>query len=65
MPVIFHLFITNTFWHDAYSMHIRPLALLQSIISQVYQYVIGRGVLGGWMSVMGMFHLLKPSSIEF
>ena len=46
-PAYFIFFITNTYWYDAYSMYIRPLALLQSRISQVYQYVVGGGVLGG------------------
>ena len=46
-PAYFIFFITNTSWYDACSMNIRPLALLQSRISQVYQYVIGGGVLGG------------------
>ena len=46
-PAYFIFFITNTSWYDAYSMHICPLALLQSRISKTYQYMIGGGVLGG------------------
>ena len=45
-------------------MHIRPPAILQRRICQVYQYVILDGVLVGWMFTMGVFHLLKPAPIE-
>ena len=46
-PAYFIFFITNTSWYVAYSMHIRPPAVLQHRISQLYQYIIGGGVLVG------------------
>jgi hypothetical protein len=64
MSYLHIFFITNLSWYVAYSMHVRPLAVLQHIIGQVCQYMIGSGVLVGWMSVMGMFHLIKPSPID-
>ena len=57
-----HIFITNTSWHVTYSMDVRPPALLQHRIGQLYQHAIGTGVLVGSMPAMGMLFFIKQSS---
>ena len=45
-------------------MHVHPPAMLHRKIRQLYQHVIGTGVLAGLLLEMGMFHLLKSSQMN-